>query len=454
MQLNGTVYKFLIRCIVVPAFLLGGLSLAGCDRARQSQPPPRVPEVATVTVQPQKVMLTTELPGRTAAYRIAEIRPQVSGLIQKRLFTEGSDVTEGQILYQIDPAPFQAALDNATANLAVMRKSADRARAALEAGIAGVTQQRATLELARTNRRRFEDAFKDRAVSASERDQAVTNGNVAKATLQAAEAQLESDRESVAVAEAAIHQAEAAVETALINFGYTKITAPISGRIGKSTVTEGAIVTAYQAQALATIQQLDPIYVDVPQSTTELLRLKRRLEDGRLNQNGSSQNRVGLLLEDGRGYPLEGTLQFRDVTVDPTTGSVILRVIFPNPEGVLLPGMFVRAVVKEGVSEHAILIPQQAVSRDPKGNPLALIVDPEGKVQQRMLTFDRAIGDKWLLSAGLAPGDRVIVEGMQRVRPGASVKEVSFDDHGKENMEPGKKAHPNAKSKNLNDGGA
>ena len=446
MQLNGTVYKPLIGCIVVPAALLGGLLLAGCDRSRQSQPAPRVPEVATVTVQPQKVMLTTELPGRTAAFRIAEIRPQVSGLIQKRLFTEGSDVKAGQILYQIDPAPFQASLDNATANLAVMRKSADRARAALEAGMAGVTRQRAILELARTNRRRFEDASKDRAVSVIQRDQAVTDANVAEATLRAAEAQLESDREAVAVAEAAIHQAEAAVETTRINLGYTKITAPISGRIGKSNVTEGAIVTAYQPQALATIQQLDPIYVDVPQATTELLRLKRRLEDGRLNQNGRSQNRVGLLLEDGGEYPQEGTLQFRDVTVDPTTGSVILRVIFPNPEGVLLPGMFVRAVVKEGVSEQAILIPQQAVSRDPKGNPLALIVDTDGKVQQRMLTFDRAIGDKWLLSAGLASGDRVIVEGRQRVRPGSSVKEVSFEAEGKEGAKNEQTAQPTAKS--------
>jgi membrane fusion protein (multidrug efflux system) len=219
-------------------------------------------------------------------------------------------------------------------------------------------------------------------------------------------------------------------------------------------VTEGAIVTAYQPLALATIQQLDPIYVDVPQSTTELLRLKRRLEEGRLNQDESSQNRVGLLLEDGREYPLEGTLQFRDVSVDPTTGSVILRVIFPNPEGVLLPGMFVRAVVKEGFSDDAILIPQQAVSRDPKGNPLALIVDSEGKVQQRMLSFDRAIGDKWLVSAGLAPGDRVIVEGKQRVRPGASVKEVPFDDQGKEGRKPGIEAHPNAESKNQTGGGA
>jgi len=429
MQLNETVYKPL-KWSVVLAALLGGLLLGGCDGNGRSQPPPQVPEVAVVTVQPQKVVLTTELPGRTSAFRVAQIRPQANGLIQKRLFTEGSDVKAGQILYQIDPAPFQAALDNATANLAVMRKSADRARAALKAGIARVTQQQATLELARTNRRRFEDAFKDKAVSTSQRDQAVTNANVAKATLRATKAQLESDRAAVAVAKAAIHQAEAAVETVRINLGYCRVTAPISGRIGRSNVTEGAIVTAYQPVPLATIQQLDPIYVDVPQSTTEVLRLKSRLKDGRLNQNGRNQSKVKLLMEDGTAYPLEGTQQFRDVTVDPTTGSVILRGVFPNPEYTLLPGMFVRVIIKEGVNEQAILIPQQGVSRDRKGNPVSLIVDPGGKAQQRMLTLDRAISDKWLVSEGLVPGDQVIVEGMQRVRPGAAVKVVPFKKVG------------------------
>ena len=425
MQLNETVYKSL-KWSAVLAALLGGLLLGGCDDTGRSQPPPQVPEVAVVTVQPQKVVLTTELPGRTAAFRVAEIRPQVSGLIQKRLFTEGSDVKAGQVLYQIDPAPFQAALDNATANLAVMRKSADRARAALKAGIARVTQQRATLEFARTDRRRFEDAFKDRAVSTSQRDQAVTNADVAEATLRATKAQLESDRAAVAVAKAAIHQAEAAVETVRINLGYCRVTAPISGRIGKSSVTEGAIVTAYQPVAMATIQQLDPIYVDVPQSTTELLRLK----NGGLNHEGTDQNKVKLILEDGTAYPVEGTLQFSDVTVDPTTGSVILRVVFPNPEGVLLPGMFVRAVIKEGINEKAILIPQQGVSRDHKGNPVALIVNAESKVGLRMLTLDRAIGNKWLVSAGLAPGDRVIVEGLERLRPGTFVKAAPFKESG------------------------
>jgi len=362
------------------------------------------------------------------------------------VFEEGSDVKAGQVLYQIDRAPFQAVLDNATANLAAMRKSADRARAALEASIADVARLQATLELARANRRRYEESFKDKAVSAIQRDQAVTEVKVAEATLRAGEAQVESNREAVAVAEATIQQAQAAVKTARINLGYTKITAPISGRIGRSSVTEGAIVTAYQPVALATIQQLDPIYVDVPQSTTELLRLKRRLEDGRLNHDGTNQNKVTLILEDDTAYPLEGTLQFRDVTVDQTTGSVILRVVLPNPQGVLLPGMFVQAVIKEGVKEEAILVPQQAVSRDRKGNPVALIVDAEGKAQQRMLTLDRAIGDQWLVTSGLTPGDRVIVEGLQRVRPGAAMKVVPFKEGGTKRAAPGNTARPTTES--------
>jgi len=247
-------------------------------------------------------------------------------------------------------------------------------------------------------------------------------------------------------AEAEIEIWKAAAETARINLGYTRVTAPISGRIGKSSVTDGALVTAYQPVALTTIQQLDPIYVDVPQSTTELLRLRRRLEDGRLMSDGTNQKKANLILEAGRAYPLEGTLQFRDITVDPTTGSVILRLVFPNPNALLLPGMFVRAVVIDGLSEQGILIPQQAVSRDTKGNPLALIVDAEAKVQQRMLRLDRAIGDKWLVTSGLAPGDRVIVEGLQRVRPGIPVKEVPFDAGQKSGAGPQTTNRPDAKS--------
>ena len=412
---------------LIAAVLMAGPALTGCERL-QSAPPPGVPvpEVAVVTIQPQRIVLTTELPGRTSGYRVAEIRPQVTGLIQKRLFTEGADVKAGEVLYQIDPAPFQAALDSASANVEAAKKAADRARAALHAGMANVARQQATVALSKTNRQRFEDLFKDKAVSASDRDQAVTEAQVADATLRAVEAQVESDRAAVAVTEAAIMQAQAAMETTRINLGYTQIVAPISGRIGRSNVTEGAMVTAYQA-VLSTVMELDPIYVDVPQSTVELMRLKRTLEGGHVSRSDSNQSKVKLILEDGTAYSLPGTLKFRDVTVDPTTGSVILRIVAPNPEGVLLPGMFVRAVIEEGVDEQAILVSQQAVTRDPKGNPIALVVDADGKVQQRSLKTDRAVGNQWLVSSGLSKGDRVIVEGLQRVRPGAMAKVIPFN---------------------------
>ena len=395
-------YKVL-KCNVVLVILLSSLSLGGCDRPQQSQPLSD-PEVATVTVQPEKVVLTTELPGRTSAYLVAEIRPQVNGIIQKRLFTEGSHVKAGQVLYQIDPAPFQAALDSARANLA---------------------KSEANLVAARLRFERYKELLAEKAVSQQDYD----------------------DREAAwKQAQAEVEHWKAEVETAGINLDYTRVIAPISGRIGRSNVTDGALVTAYQPLALATIQQLDPIYVDVTQSTTELLRLKRRLEDNQLHQNGTNQNTVRLILEDGKEYPFKGTLQFRDVTVDPTTGSVVLRAVFPNPEGVLLPGMFVRALVKEGTNEQAILIPQQAVSRDPKGNPIALIVDTQGKIQQRRLTLDRAIGDRWLISSGVASGDRVVVEGMQKVRPGTSVKIVPLDAARKAGGEPEKMSRHAAKA--------
>ncbi|MBW2650308.1 MAG: efflux RND transporter periplasmic adaptor subunit [Deltaproteobacteria bacterium] len=399
MQLNRIVYKSLKWNVVLMA-LSAGLLLGGCDGQQQSPPPPPVPEVVVVTVQPQKVILTTELPGRTSAFRVAEIRPQVNGLIQKRLFTEGSDVKTGQVLYQIDPAPFKAALNNTKAALG-------RAEASLSAVSLRVE--------------RYQELLAVKAVSRQDCDDAV-----------AALKQTEAD----------IEYWKAMLETARINLEYTRVTAPISGRIGRSSVTEGAIVTAYQPVPMATIQQLDPVYVDVPQSTTEVLRLKRRLEGGHLDQNGASQKKVKLIQEDGTAYPLEGTLQFRGVTVEPTTGSIILRVVFPNPNGVLLPGMFVRAVMEEGVDEQAILVPQQAVPRNPKGNPIALIVDAESKVQQRMLTLDRAIGNTWLVSSGLVTGDRVIVEGLQKVRPGASVKIVPFATGSEENSGERKDAAP------------
>lgn len=361
-------------------FLLGA-----CDRQQaQTSPPP--PEVVTVEVRQQQVVLTTELPGRTSAYLMAEVRPQVSGIIQKRMFKEGSAVKAGELLYQIDPAPFQAAYDSADASLA-------RAQANLPA-----LQSRAG---------RYRELLAGGAVSQQDFD------DVDSAFRQA---------------EAEVAYWKAAVESARINLGYTRVIAPISGRIGKSNMTEGALVTANQPAPLAVIQQLNPIYVDVPQSTTDLLRLKRRIEGGSLDQNGASQKKVKLLLEDGTAYPVEGTLEFRDVTVDPSTGTVTLRAVFPNPEDLLLPGMFVRAVVQEGINKQAILIPQEAVSRDPKGNPLTLIMDSEGIVRQRQLTIDRAIDNQWLVASGLAVGERVIVEGIQKVRPGAPAIAVSAGD--------------------------
>jgi membrane fusion protein, multidrug efflux system len=390
------------RRIAAGGVLTGILILGGCGQQPTKGGPPQggPSEVAVVTIQPKRLMITTELAGRTSANRVAEVRPQVGGIIQKRLFAEGSDVKADQALYQIDPATYQAALDNAKAALS-------RAEASLPA--------------IRLKADRVRELLVDKAVSRQDYDD-----------VSAALKQTEAD----------IAYWKATVEAARINLGYTSITAPISGRIGRSNITEGALVTAHQPVALATIQQLDPMYVDVPQSTTELLRLRGRLEDGRLGHNGQVRNKVRLLLEDDNRYPWEGELQFRDVTVDPTTGSVILRVVFPNPKGVLLPGMFVRALVEEGVNPKAILVPQQAVSRDPKGNPAALIVDAEGKVGQRMLLLDLAIGDAWLVSSGLAPGDRVIVEGMQKVRPGASVKVVPFEKGGEKNGGESKKAAP------------
>ncbi len=359
----------------------GGLMIGGCGNKKQAAPQ-AIPEVATITVEPRRIELTTELPGRTAAYRIAEIRPQVGGIIQKRLFEEGSNVTAGQVLYQIDPATFQAAYENAKAALG---------------------RAEANLPAVRSRADRYKELLASKAVSQQDYDDAAA---------------------ALKQAEADVNYYKAAAESARINLGYTRVTAPISGRIGRSEVTDGALVTAHQAVALATIQQLDPIYVDVPQSTAELLQLKARVQSGRLERGGAGARRVGIVLEDGTRYGKEGTLQFQDVTVDPTTGSVILRVVVSNPQGVLLPGMFVRAVIREGVSKNAIVVPQQSVSRDPKGNPSALVVGAEGKVEQRPLVLDRAIGDKWLVAKGIAAGDNVVVEGMQKVRPGASVKVI------------------------------
>jgi membrane fusion protein (multidrug efflux system) len=401
--MSGTNARFNpLRLSALLAVLLMTLSLAACDSGQKAQQRRQAPEVSVVTMREQQITQVTELPGRTSPFRVAEIRPQVNGLIQKRLFEEGSNVKEGQALYQIDPAPFQAALENAEAALG---------------------RSQANLPSLRSKAERYKSLLAEKAVSQQDYDDAA-----------AALAQIEAD----------IKFYKATVRTARINLGYTKVTAPISGRIGKSNVTVGAIVTAYQPSALATIQQMDPIYVDVPQSTTDLLCLRRNLSQGRLQQCGAGQNKVKLVLEDGTPYPHEGTLQFRDVTVDPTTGSVILRMVFPNPEGILLPEMFVRAIVNEGVNEKALLVPQQAVSRTQKGDPYAMVVDKDSKVLMRMLSIDRAVKDKWLVSDGLASGDRVIVEGLQRVRPSVKVKAVPYKE---KTPSPAGAAQPKAGSK-------
>jgi membrane fusion protein, multidrug efflux system len=380
------------RLIAAIGFLVVGLVLAGCEKSTKSSGAPGggLPEVGVAVMQEERVAITTELPGRTSAYLVAEVRPQVSGIIQKRLFTEGSDVKAGDVLYQIDPAPYQASYNNARAALA---------------------RAEANLPSIRSRVERYKELVDIKAVSRQDYDDAA-------AALKQAEAEVEIGK--------------AAVETARINLAYTRITAPISGRIGKSNVTVGALATAQQGSAFATIQELDPIYVDATQSSVNLLQLERNIAAGRIKGAGSEQARVKLLLEDGTAYPPEGSLKFSDITVDPSTGSFILRMVFPNPKQTLLPGMYVRTVIQEGVVDRAILAPQQAVSRDPKGNPVVLIVDAQGKVQQRMITVDRALGDKWLVSSGLADGDRIIVEGIQKVRPGASVKAVPLAHDSKD----------------------
>ncbi len=389
--------------------------------------PPPPPEVVVAVVQAEPVTITTELPGHTSAFLVAEVRPQVSGIIQKRLFKEGADVKAGDVLYELDPAPFQAALNSATASLTVAEKGADRARATKTASQATVAQQQATLDLAAKNRQRIESLTKGAAVSISERDQAVKEAKVAEAGLRSSEAQVNSSQEAVEEAEAGIQQAKAAVEAARINLEYTRITAPISGRIGKSEVTVGSLATAHQAVAFATIQQMDPIYVDVTQSSANLLELRKKIAAGQIKGMGTGQIKAKLILEDGTPYPQEGDVNFSDVTVEPSTGSFILRMTFPNPEQILLPGMYVRAVLQEGVVEQGMLVPQQGVLRDRKGDPYALVVDAEGKVQQNPLKLDRAIGNKWLVSSGLKPGDRVVIEGSLKAKPGTAVTVVAPD---------------------------
>ncbi len=365
---------------IVGILLAGGLS-SSCGK--QGQPMP-TPEVAVITVQPGAAVLTAELPGRVSAFQIAEVHPQVNGIVRERLFTEGGDVKAGDILYQIDPAPYQAAHDSAKAALA-------RAQANL-----GPVKKRAE---------RFKELLGINAVGQQESEDAAA---------------------AAAQAEAEVMALTAAAESARINLGYTRIAAPISGRAGRSAVTPGALAAAYQGAAFTTIQQLDPVYVDSPQSSALLLQLQRNIAASRIKGGTKEQTRVKLLLEDGTPFGPTGVLKFSDVTVDPTTGSQTLRMVFPNPGHVLLPGMYVRAVVEEGVVEKAILVPQRGVTRDPKGNAVAMVVDGADKVEQRMLQVDRAIGDQWLVREGLKAGDRLVLEGLQKIRPGMAVKVVPF----------------------------
>ncbi|MDA5193901.1 efflux RND transporter periplasmic adaptor subunit [Govanella unica] len=368
----------------VGLLLAAALTVAACEKKNEA-PQGRAPEVAVVTVKPQKLSLTTELVGRTTSYQVAEVRPQVTGIVLKRLFREGGEVKAGESLYQIDPATYQATLSSAKADLA--RAEANATTARLKAG-------------------RFTELVAINAVSKQDHDDAVA---------------------ALKQADAAVAASRAAVQQADINLRYTKVVSPISGRIGRSLVTPGALVTANQAASLATVQQLDPIYVDVSQSSTELMKLRRNLAESGIQKEGSTKAKVKLILEDGTAYPLEGTLEFAEVTVDPTTGSVILRALFPNPKHELLPGMYVRAVLGEGVKQDAMLAPQQAVSRDPKGNATTFVVSADNKVEQRMIVTGRSVGDQWLVTEGLNPGDRVVVEGFQRIRPGAPVKAVELE---------------------------
>ncbi|EBW4021400.1 multidrug efflux RND transporter periplasmic adaptor subunit AcrA [Salmonella enterica] len=373
--------------LAVVLMLSGSLALTGCDDKQNQQGGQQMPEVGVVTLKTEPLQITTELPGRTVAYRIAEVRPQVSGIILKRNFVEGSDIEAGVSLYQIDPATYQATYDSAKGDLA-------KAQAA--ANIAELTVKR------------YQKLLGTQYISKQEYDQALADAQQATA---------------------AVVAAKAAVETARINLAYTKVTSPISGRIGKSSVTEGALVQNGQASALATVQQLDPIYVDVTQSSNDFLRLKQELANGSLKQeNGKAK--VDLVTSDGIKFPQSGTLEFSDVTVDQSTGSITLRAIFPNPDHTLLPGMFVRARLQEGTKPTALLVPQQGVTRTPRGDATVLVVGADNKVETRQIVASQAIGDKWLVTDGLKAGDRVVVSGLQKVRPGAQVKvqEITADN--------------------------
>ena len=364
----------------LPALLIAStLVLAGCgkgdDQAGGERPPTAV---TVVTLKPQSVLLTRELDGRARASQEAEVRPQATGIVQRLLFTEGGSVRAGQALYQLDPTAFQADANSAQA---------------------AVARAQASLESARLNAGRSAELVKIDAISRQDNENA-------QATLRQAQADLRS--------------AQAAVQAAGVPLGFTRVTAPISGRIGRSSVTRGALVTSAQAAPLATIQRLDPMYVELSQSSTELLKLRQEIDAGSAQSTTSVP--VEIVLEDGTVYPHAGRLSFAEAMVDPATGAVALRVVVPNPDQLLLPGMFVRAKVANAERRDAILAPQQGITRDPKGNASAMVVDADGKVAAREVKVSRAIGDKWLVESGLAAGDKLIVEGLQKIRPGAPVQ--------------------------------
>jgi membrane fusion protein (multidrug efflux system) len=367
------------------AALLAGCNSSAAPAGPGGMPPAGPAEVGVVTLQARPLTLTSELPGRTVPTVVAEVRPQVGGIVRERLFTEGAEVKAGQLLYRIDPATYQASVDSARAALA---------------------KARANVETLRPKAARYKELAEIKAVAQQDTDDALA---------------------ALRQAEADVASARATLDSAAINLAYTRVTAPVSGRIGKSAVTPGALVTAGQAAALATVQQLDPIYVDLTQSSADALRLKRAFEAGQIRQAGRNQAAVTLILEDGSRYGKEGRLQFTDITVNEGTGTVALRAVFPNPKGDLLPGMYVRAVLDEGVADKAVLVPQRGVSRNVKGEATALVVGAGNKVEQRVLAVGRPVGDSWLVNAGLAAGEKVIVEGSQKARPNAVVTPVPVD---------------------------
>jgi len=361
--------------------LVGSVALSGCDQVAE-QPKASAPAatpVGVVTLNSQAITLKKELPGRVSAFQIAEIRPQVSGIVQSRLFEEGTQVEKGQALYQINPDIFEAEL---------------------AASRAAVARAEASIASSKSKASRYKELLAIKAVSQQDFDEADAASKQASAELLTAQAQLKS---------------------AQINLDYSHVSSPISGQISKSSVTVGALVSAGQTSALATVTQLDPIYVDLTQSSNELTKLKRALASGALGVDSTTQTDVELIMEDGSAYPHKGTLQFSEVTVDPSTGSVTLRAKFPNPEKLLLPGMYVRAEVVEGVKSDAILAPQRGVSRNTKGEPTAMVVSKNNTVESRVLKVERTLGANWLVSEGLADGDQLIVEGLQKIRPGAPV---------------------------------